>query len=142
MVAFTTAKPITLIEPTPSPAQQGPRMRLVGTEEWHEAAPRPDSADRRSFPRRQVSLRVRGKRLDHNVDARREPFLNLQMKDVSVGGLAAHSQTPLRIGERVAVFFPPEGNHRGWDAYGRVLRVAPAEVGYELAVEFDGRPAA
>lgn len=141
MVAFTTSKPLPLTEPTPTPSQ-GPRMRLVGTEEWQESTSVPPATDRRCYPRKSLSLRVQGKRLDHSVDARREPFLNLQMKDVSVGGLAALSQTALRPGERVAVFFPPEGNARGWDAYGRVLRVAPAAVGYDVALEFDGRPAA
>lgn len=99
-------------------------------------------ADRRIFPRRAVSLRVSGRRLDHSIEARREPFLNFEMKDVSVGGLAATSQTSLKVGERVAVFFPPEGSSRGWDAYGRVLRVESQKQGWRVAVGFDVMPAA
>ena len=101
-----------------------PAMRLAGD-------------DRRVFPRRGVSLRVTGRRLDHSVEARREPCLHFSMGDVSVGGLSATSQTSLAVGERVAVFFPPESGSRGWDAYGRVLRVQHGRGGYNVAVEFD-----
>ena len=98
--------------------------------------------DRRIFPRQPVSLRVGGRRLDHTVEARREPCLHLSIRDVSVGGLAATSQSPLKVGERIAVFFPPEGISRGWDAYGHVLRVKPGRQGYDVAVAFDRLPAA
>ena len=98
------------------------------------------ASDRRVFPRRELSLRVAGRRLDHSVEARREPCLNFSMDDVSVGGLSATSQTRLGVGERVAVFFPPEAGSRGWDAYGRVLRVRDERGGaggFRVAVEFD-----
>jgi hypothetical protein len=103
----------------------------------------PSQIDRRIFPRREMSLRIGGRRLDHSVRARQEPALNLNVRDVSVGGLRAISQARLDIGERVAVFFPPNGAGRGWDAYGRVLRSAPAGgAGCEVAVEFEMLPAA
>ena len=59
-----------------------------------------------------------------------------------MGGLAATTQTPLGVGERVAVYFPPEGARRGWDVYGRVIRCSPAALGYRVAVEFDALPMA
>lgn len=128
--------------PVPAPAEPArPFMRLAGEEDEPRLYGR-IGADRRVFPRRDVSLRVTGRRLDHSIDARREPFLNFQMKDVSVGGLAATSQMPLKIGERVAVFFPPEGTSRGWDAYGRVVRVQSQKSGWSVAVGFDAMPAA
>ena len=99
-------------------------------------------SDRRVFPRQSLGLHVSGRRMDHSVDARREPCLHLALKDVSVGGMCATSQTPVRVGEHIAVFFPPEGYSRGWDAYGRVLRVEPAKTGYQIAVSFDRLPAA
>lgn len=98
--------------------------------------------DRRVFARQCLTLHVNGRRLDHSVDARREPCLHLSLKDVSVGGLAATSQTPLKVGERIAVFFPPEGISRGWDAYGHVLRISPDRKGYQVAICFDRLPAA
>ena len=105
----------------------------------------PAGIDRRVHPRSGVSLRVGGRRLDHSVEAAMRPHLNLNLKDVSVGGLRAASQDRLRVGERVSVFFPPVGNSHGWDAHGRVLRVeAPCDTGAActVAVEFDGLPAA
>jgi len=100
------------------------------------------TAERRLFPRKQVHTRVQGVRLDHTIQARREPHLSLALRDLSIGGLSAISQIPLMRGERVSVFFPPQGPSRGWDAYGRVLRCEPSGMGYRIAVEFDPLPAA
>lgn len=98
--------------------------------------------ERRLFPRQQMKLTVEGRRLDHSVPARRDPRLSLDLSDVSVGGLSGFTRTPVGPGERVAVFFPPAQGRRGWDAYGRVLRVEPGHFGYRVAVEFDAIPAA
>lgn len=112
-------------------------MRLVGSDETEA-----QGAERRIFPRKEMQARVQGKRLDHTIPARREPFLNLSLRDVSMGGLSAISQTPVESGERVSVFFPPEGIQRGWDAFGRVIRCQPGTFGYRIAVEFDPLPMA
>jgi len=115
---------------TPS-AQSPSYMRLVTDEDTAAGA------ERRVFPRKETQARVQGKRLDHSIPARREPFLNLSLRDVSAGGLSAISQTPVESGERVNVFFPPMGIQRGWDASGRVIRCTPSSFGYRIAVEFD-----
>jgi len=99
-------------------------------------------AERRVFPRKQVDARVQGKRLDHSIDARRQPFLNLMLRDVSVGGVSAISQNPIAPGERISVFFPPQGTKRGWDACGRVVRCDPGNFGYRIGVEFEAIPMA
>ena len=100
-------------------------------------------AERRVFPRKDVEGRVMGRRLDHSVDAHRQPAVHLSMRDLSVGGLRAQSQGPLDAGEHVVVFFPPEGALRGWDAYGRVVRCHQKPDGkWEVALEFDPLPAA
>ena len=100
-------------------------------------------AERRMFPRKEVNVRVEGKRLDHSVDARQQPHLSLALRDVSLGGLSALTNSPVARDERITVFFPPEGPARGWDAYGRVIRcdISPAG-GYRVAVAFDPLPAA
>jgi len=72
----------------------------------------------------------------------RHPHLALALRDLSLGGLSAISQLPVEQGERLTVFFPPQGTQRGWDAYGRVLRCEPSGFGYRIAVEFDPLPAA
>src|SRR5258708_6817399 len=69
-------------------------------------------AERRIFPRKEVHDHIQGKRVDHTIAARREPFLNLALRDLSMGGLSAISQTPINNGERVSVYFPPQGVHR------------------------------
>jgi hypothetical protein len=100
-------------------------------------------AERRMFPRKEVSFRVEGRRLDHAIAARQMPHLSFSLKDISIGGLAAMSTMPIARGERVTVFFPPEGPARGWDAYGRVIRCDPSPAGgYRVAVAFDPLPAA
>lgn len=101
-----------------------------------------DGAERRMFPRRQVRMRVEGKRLDHDIDALRLPHLSLSLQDISAGGLGAFSETPLKPGERLTVTIPAQGFQPGWDAYGRVIRCQPGSLGYRVAVEFDALPAA
>jgi c-di-GMP-binding flagellar brake protein YcgR len=99
-------------------------------------------AERRVFTRRVLHLRVEGKRLDHSIQAHREPHLSLALRDLSAGGMSALSQTPLSRGERLSVFFPPQGADRGWDAFGRVVSCEPSGLGYRVAMEFDSLPAA
>lgn len=99
-------------------------------------------SDRRVFPRKACHSRIEGKRLDHTVDACRQPHVSLAMRDFSLGGLSAISDTALEAGERISVFFPPQGSMRGWDAYGRIVRCEKSTMGYRIAVEFDRLPAA
>jgi hypothetical protein len=113
-------------------------MRLVG--DFRDHAPSP--AERRVFVRKECRTRVSGMRLDHSVGARQQPHLSLSLRDLSLGGLSAIAHNPVAAGERVSVFFPPEGSSRGWDAFGRVVRCEPSGMGYRLAVAFDPLPAA
>ena len=104
-------------------------------------------AERRVFPRKEISARVESTRIDHSLSALREPHLTLSLRDLSLGGLSAISPTPLQQGERLTFTFPPQGLsdgslRGGWDAVGRVLRCAPSALGYRIAVEFDALPAA
>src|SRR5260221_355919 len=101
-----------------------------------------DPAERRLFTRKEIHARVEGKRLDHTIPARQQPHVSLALRDLSLGGLSALSEQPLEAGERVAVFFPPRGANKGWDAYGRILRCDPGHFGYRVAVEFDPIPMA
>ena len=133
------SEPMTMAQAALSSAPQVPAfkpfMRLASDNE-------PKGAERRVFPRIEVDARVQGKRLDHTIDARRMPFLQLNLKDVSVGGLSAISPQSVEAGERVSVFFPPEGTKRGWDACGRVIRCDQGHFGYRIAVEFEAIPLA
>ncbi len=114
---------------TPSP------MRLTDAAEA-------DARERRMFPRKETHSRVEGMRLDHSLGARREPHLSLALRDISVGGCSAMSQVPVEAGERLSLFFPPQGSRRGWDASGRVVRCDPSALGFRVAVEFDKLPIA
>jgi len=96
---------------------------------------RPD--ERRTCARKEIQVRVEGKRIDHTLSARQQPHISLSLRDLSLGGLSGLSDLPLQAGERIAVFFPPHGSNRGWDAYGRVIRCDPCHQGYRIAVEFD-----
>jgi hypothetical protein len=99
-------------------------------------------ADRRMFPRKEFHATVQGNRVDHTIEARQMPRLNLTLRDLSFGGLSAICDHPLKQGEHLAVFFPKAGTMHGWDAFGRVLRCDPSGLGYRVAVEFDPLPAA
>jgi hypothetical protein len=99
-------------------------------------------AERRNFPRKEIHAEIKGHRLDHTIEARQEPRLSLTLRDLSLGGLSALSDRPLKTGEHLTVIFPPKGTNRGWDAFGRVIRCDASGIGYRVAVEFDPLPAA
>lgn len=115
---------------------------MVALSKFTSRIPVESDSDRRMFPRKELHVRVEGRRMDHTLDARQCPHLNLALQDLSLGGLAALCDRPLAKGEHLSVSFPPNGTHHGWDAYGRVLRCEPSHFGYRLAVEFDSLPAA
>jgi hypothetical protein len=114
-----------------------PIMRLVRDEETESS-----TRERRVFPRREMQATVMGKRLDHTIIARRVPALAMNLRDVSIGGLSALTDTPLATGERIAVTFPAEGLKMGWSACGHVIRCEPSAMGYRIAVEFEHLPTA
>src|SRR5688572_4842234 len=62
-------------------------------------------AERRVFPRKEISARVESTRIDHSLSALREPHLTLSLRDLSLGGLSAISPTPLQQGERLTFTF-------------------------------------
>jgi PilZ domain len=99
-------------------------------------------AERRMFERKPANGVAQGHRVDHTVTARRSPRLCLDMRDVSMGGLAAMSDQPVQKGEQVSVVVPPRGLMGGWDAFGRVVRCEASTFGYRVAIEFDSLPAA
>ncbi len=98
--------------------------------------------DRRVFPRKEFHAEVESCRMDHSVKARREPRFSLSLRDLSMGGLSAISNVALEQGERLAVYFPKQGQLNEWDAQGRVIRCEPSSFGYRVAVEFDPLPMA
>jgi hypothetical protein len=98
--------------------------------------------DRRIFPRKPAHGPVSARRLDHSLRARLNPALTLHLKDLSAGGLAASSPTPLTPNEQVALAFPSNHPHPGFDACARVLRCTPTGNGYSVALAFDPLPAA
>lgn len=103
----------------------------------------PDAAiERRVFPRTASRGSVQTRRLDHNLSARQQPTLTMQLRDVSVGGLSAIADVPLARGERINVHFAANDIRSGWAAYGRVVRCDPSASGYRVAVEFDPMPMA
>lgn len=103
-------------------------------------APKP--SERRVFPRKECHARIEGKRLDNSLKACQQPHVSMSLRDLSMGGLSALCDTPMLAGERVTVFFPPQGTNRGWDAYGRVIRCDASTFGFRVALEFDTLPAA
>lgn len=101
-----------------------------------------DHVERRMFIRIPSPQTVEGKRLDHTLPALRNPFIKLQLRDLSLGGMSALSDAPIAEGEHLALTFPRRPGRPGWNAYGHVVRCDPSATGYRVAVEFDRLPAA
>jgi hypothetical protein len=103
--------------------------------------PRIDSgeswAERRMFERTSAEGVAQGHRLDHTVQARRNPRIAMNLRDLSLGGLAAVAKDPLERGESVAVTFPQRGLGPAINAIGRVIRCEPSPYGYQVAIEFE-----
>ena len=101
------------------------------------------ATNRRKVQRREFTAVVQHGPSFRTLEAHQQPQVSLMLRDVSLGGLAGMSNMPIGRGERITVFFPPEGPARGWDAYGRVIRCEPSQAGgYRVAVAFDPLPAA
>ena len=96
-----------------------------------------EGSDRRIFSRTPASGQAQGHRVDHTISARRNPRLSLDLRDLSLGGMAALTDSPVEQGERLAVAFPPRGLNPAWNASGRVVRCEPAAFGYRVAIEFE-----
>ena len=101
-----------------------------------------DSYDRRMRLHDPAPVRIRGRRLDHSLPARRQPCVELNLEDWSVDGLSATSDSPLMWGERLVVQLPGRHGLPAWTAMGRVVRCNPNSDGYDLDVEFETLPAA
>lgn len=94
--------------------------------------------ERRLFPRQQAHGHIHGQRLDRsNAAVRRNPHLALALRDLSVGGVSGWSQTELNAGERVLLFFPPEGMNKGFDVRGKVIRCEQSALGFRIAIAFE-----
>jgi PilZ domain len=102
----------------------------------------PADSDRRLFTRKEDHRQITARRLDHSVEARRNPDLSLAMHDLSVGGVGAITDVPVESGERIAIFVPGDERSMSWHMQGRVVRCESSGTGYRLGVAFDAMPAA
>lgn len=109
-------------------------MLLVSTE---SEASETDGRDRREFPRRDVKLKAEAMRIGNTLSAHRQPTLELAVRDLSEGGLAAMTNLPLEAGERIAMYFPSHMGQHVYDLYGRVIRCEPRGESYRIALQFD-----
>ncbi|HEY1683568.1 MAG TPA: PilZ domain-containing protein [Tepidisphaeraceae bacterium] len=102
----------------------------------------PAGNERRMFNRREDHRPIAAHRLDHTVEARRQPDLFMDMHDLSVGGVGAISDVAVNIGERIAVFVSGNEFSSSWHMQGRVVRCVQSGTGYRIGVAFDAMPAA
>jgi len=105
------------------------------------AEPEP-ALDRRIFGRCVTHFQVEARRLDHSIRARRQPRIDLDVRDLSLGGLSGIASLPVEEGEHISIFFPQRGRMPAWNGFGRVTRCEPSALGYRVALEFDPLPAA
>jgi hypothetical protein len=98
--------------------------------------------ERRVFPRRRVALKLEGRTNTGTLDPATRGRVNMDVEDLSLGGLSAVIDQPLVCGSRLAVFFPPQHDCRGALAAGKILRCQPAPQGYRISLEFDRFPSA
>ncbi len=94
-------------------------------------------AERRQSERRESSAKANALRTDNTINALRCPSLDLKLRDLSDGGLLATTDTPVELGERIAIFFPSHHGQPVYDLYGRVIRCQVQGLHYRVAVQFD-----
>jgi hypothetical protein len=99
-------------------------------------------ADRRVFPRTTVVGHAQGKRLGYRLSLRQWPRVDMEIRDLSLGGLSALSTMPFKKGEKLSLHVRLEPNTGEWDARGRVVRCEPSATGYRVAVAFESLMAA
>lgn len=102
----------------------------------------PANQDRRMFTRKVDHRAITARRLDHTIQALRNPDLTLAMNDLSIGGVGAVSDMALEAGERIAVFVAGNDRSSSWYMQGRVARCEPSGTGYRIGIAFDSMPAA
>jgi hypothetical protein len=100
-------------------------------------------SDRRIFPRTEVQGHVVGKRVGFLRSVRTWPRLEMEIQDLSLGGMSAMSPMPLKAGEKLDLHLHLQPNTGEWDARGRVVRCEPSATGrFRIAVAFDALKAA
>ena len=100
-------------------------------------------ADRRVFPRTEVQGLVIGKRKRLLRPTGHWPRVEMEIQDLSLGGMSAMSAMPLKAGEKLDLHLQLQPNTGEWDARGRVVRCEPSATGrYRIAVAFDALKAA
>lgn len=99
-------------------------------------------ADRRIFPRTDVVGHAHGKRLGYLASLRQWPRVDMEIRDLSLGGMSGLSTVPLKKGEKLTMHVQLEPNTGEWEARGRVVRCDVSATGYRVAVSFDSLRAA
>jgi len=94
-------------------------------------------AERRMFDRAPSTGEAQAHRLDHTISARRDPRLSMELRDLSISGMAAMTDRPLERGEQLSVTFPKRGISPAWNACGRVVRCEATAFGYRVGIEFE-----
>jgi hypothetical protein len=94
------------------------------------------------FPRKRLALRLEGRTHNGTTCPQSAGRVRLDVRDLSLGGLAATVDEPLISGSRMAVFFPPQHDCQGVLAGGKVVRCERDGARYRIGVEFDRFPAA
>jgi hypothetical protein len=84
---------------------------------------------------------VSARRLDHSLRARRTPNVHSTGTRLHLNGLSITLDEPLEPGEQLSLHVRG-GNHRTWNARGRVASCRPTGAGYLIAIDYDRRPAA
>jgi hypothetical protein len=111
-------------------------LQLVAEHHLHH---RFDQIDSAASPE---SARIRGRRLDHSLPARRQPCVEMSLDELRLDGLRAMTEQPLMWGERLIVQLPPRKGLPAWTAMGRVIRCEPCAAGYQINLEFESLHAA
>ncbi len=91
-------------------------------------------AERRRFGRFETSMPAVSVRNDLAAD--RAATCHLELKDFSLGGLAAESRVRLKAGERLTLRLPSHGAHAPLRLTGRVKHCRRQDDRYQVGIEF------
>ncbi len=144
--------------PTPSTDREGrvsPGLRLVDEHNWTlPTAALPDSAladtppagpvlagSGLATPRRRWTVGAHAHRIDHCLVARNHPTIDLTVFGITDDHIEALSDTPLLVGERLAIHYRSAFMSRR-STLVRVTRCRATDDGYALTFGYEPLPAA
>ena len=121
-------------------------LSLVGSEIEANDVPDVYSFERRGEDRQIASGEATVYRRNTEPGTYQLPIANVELVDMSQGGMCVKTESQFEVNDQVTVYFPPHGIEMHMEVMGRVVWCRASNHkrggGYEMAIEFQSRRAA